>query len=81
MELKANSYHLISSIKIMKLTLTLLTTLLLAPLASLAVGDPNFIKGCTGFPCANFSVGAEVTPGGDLFPHILFNPPVLGTPK
>jgi hypothetical protein len=65
----------------MKLILTLVTTLLLSPLASLAVGDSAFIKGCTGFPCANFSVGAEVTPSGDLFPRILFNPPVLGTPK
>ncbi len=46
--------------------------------AAFARADSTFIQGCTGFPCANFSVGAEVTPGGDLFPRILFNPPVLG---
>jgi hypothetical protein len=40
--------------------------------------DVPFIQGCTGFPCANFAVGAEVTPRGDLFPRILFNPPQLG---
>jgi hypothetical protein len=38
----------------------------------------SFFAGCTGFPCANFSVAGEVSPEGELFKRILFNPPVLG---
>ena len=37
-----------------------------------------FFKGCTGFPCANFSVAGEVGSAGELFSRILFNPPTLG---
>ncbi|MFZ4396672.1 MAG: GH116 family glycosyl hydrolase [Kiritimatiellia bacterium] len=37
-----------------------------------------FIQGCTGFPCANFSLAGEITPQGEVFPRILYNPPVLG---
>lgn len=55
-----------------------LLSLLIFSSATLAGAESKFIKGCTGFPCANFSVGGEVTPDGDLFPRILFNPPVLG---
>jgi hypothetical protein len=42
-----------------------------------AVEGP-FIEGCTGFPCANFSVAGEVSPAGELFKRIMYNPPVLG---
>ena len=42
------------------------------------MAEAPFIKGCTGFACANFSVGGEVTPGGKLFDRILINPPVIG---
>ena len=45
---------------------------------SLAMVETPFIQGCTGFPCANFSAGGEVTPGGEIFKRILFNPPVIG---
>ena len=57
----------------------LLCLLILVSHAAFARAETKFIEGCTGFPCANFSVGAEVTPGGDLFPRILFNPPKLGS--
>ena len=43
------------------------------------VATGSFIDGCTGFPCANFSVGGEVTPQGEVFKRILYNPPVLGS--
>lgn len=32
----------------------------------------------TGFPVANFGIGAEVTPEGRLLGRIVYNPPVLG---
>ncbi len=42
------------------------------------MAETPFIQGCTGFACANFSVGGEVTPGGKIFDRILINPPVIG---
>lgn len=38
----------------------------------------EFFNGCTGFACANFSVAGEISPSGELFKRILFNPPILG---
>jgi hypothetical protein len=42
------------------------------------MAETPFIQGCTGFACANFSVGGEVTPSGKIFDRILINPPVIG---
>ena len=58
---------------------SLLGLLIFVSHAAFVQAESKFIEGCTGFPCANFSVGAEVTPAGDLFPRILFNPPKLGS--
>lgn len=38
-----------------------------------------FMEGVSGFPSANFSVSAEVSPAAELFRRILYNPPVLGS--
>lgn len=33
---------------------------------------------CTGYPVGNFGIAAEVTPRGQIFSRVLYNPPVLG---
>ena len=32
----------------------------------------------TGFPCANFGVGVELSPSGRLLKNVIYNPPLLG---
>lgn len=54
--------------------LILLLTLLHWPVVSFSANEnPR-----TGFPIANFGIGAEVSPSGRLLGRIVYNPPVLG---
>jgi len=46
--------------------------------SSLAVAATQDIVTCDGYPCVNFSFGANVSRNGDLFGHTFVNPPRLG---
>lgn len=37
------------------------------------------LENCTGFPVGNFGIAGEISPHGDVFRRVLYNPPLLGS--
>ena len=59
------------------LSIALLVVSLVGMQASITYGGTREIVNCDGYPCVNFSFGANVSRDGDLFASTFFNPPYL----